>query len=197
MDPTFTSSPIYQIVFWAAYLLWMVPEFVGMFFQRSRASADSHDRGSFVLLLAALWVSVFFAFFFAFGARFAMIQWHPRAFFFLGVFLIVAGTIFRWYAIRVLGASFTRNIAVRADQEIVQTGPYRYIRHPAYTGTLVTVIGVGLALGNILSLLVVLVGWASGHLYRVSVEEKMLLAHFGRLYQEYMQRTRRFIPFLF
>ena len=197
MDPVFASSPTYNSIFWAAYLVWMIPEVAGLFLQRSHGSSESHDRGSFAVLLGTLWVGIFFAFLFAFGIRSAMILWHPQAFFFLGVFLIVGGVILRWYAIGVLGASFTRNVAIRPGQQIVQTGPYRYIRHPAYTGTLVTVVGIGLALGNVLSLLTVVAGWAIGHVYRVSVEEKMLITHLGQPYKDYMQRTRRFIPFLF
>ncbi|HWT83467.1 MAG TPA: isoprenylcysteine carboxylmethyltransferase family protein, partial [Candidatus Methylomirabilis sp.] len=71
------------------------------------------------------------------------------------------------------------------------------IRHPAYTGTLITMFGLGLALGNWLSLLVLLAGWAAGHLYRVSVEEKVLVNYFGEPYRDYIRRTRRFIPFVY
>ena len=193
----FVSNPAYQTVFWAAYLIWFLPKIVGLMIQRSRRGAESHDRGSMFVLLGSLWIGVFFAFFIAFGMRAAAITWHPRAWFFLGIILMVAGVAFRWYAIRVLGSSFTRNVAIHQGQTVMDTGPYRLIRHPAYTGTLITMFGLGLALGNWLSLLVLLAGWAAGHLYRVSVEEKVLVNYFGEPYRDYIRRTRRFIPFVY
>jgi hypothetical protein len=54
MDPIFISSSTYQDIFWAAYLLWMVPEVVGLFSQHSRGNVESRDRGSFFILLGTL-----------------------------------------------------------------------------------------------------------------------------------------------
>jgi len=86
---------------------------------------------------------------------------------------------------------------VRPAQAVVQTGPYRYIRHPAYSGTLLTALGVGLALTNGASVGVALLSSVAGHLYRVRVEEQLLSARLGEPYRVYMRRTRRFIPFVF
>ncbi len=196
MVPVFISSPTTQVLFWVAYSVWMVPEVVGMFTQRSRGGVQNRDRGSFILLLVMLWLGIFFAFFFAFGVHAAMITWHSHAWFYAGVFLMVAGVLFRWHAIRVLGGSFTRDVVTRPGQTVVQAGLYRYIRHPAYTGTLLTMFGLGFALGNWLSLLTTLAGWAIGHIYRVSVEEKALENDLGQPYIEYERRTKRFIPFI-
>jgi len=79
----------------------------------------------------------------------------------------------------------------------VQTGPYRYIRHPAYSGTFLTMLGVGLAMTNWASLMALLLCVFSGHLYRVHVEEKALIRAIGQPYIEYMRHTRRFIPWVF
>jgi protein-S-isoprenylcysteine O-methyltransferase Ste14 len=80
---------------------------------------------------------------------------------------------------------------------VVDRGAYRYVRHPSYTAGLILFIGVGLALGNWLSLLVLtlVVGLVYG--YRVRVEERALLAVLGDPYRQYMMRTQRFVPFLF
>ncbi|MGH2480827.1 MAG: methyltransferase family protein, partial [Ktedonobacteraceae bacterium] len=80
---------------------------------------------------------------------------------------------------------------------IVSTGPYRFLRHPSYTGVLLLVGGIGITLGNWLSLLIILAGVLIGLLYRISVEEKALRTFLGQPYEEYMRRTKRLIPFLF
>jgi protein-S-isoprenylcysteine O-methyltransferase Ste14 len=90
----------------------------------------------------------------------------------------------------VLGRFFTRDVATQTGQTVVQDGPYRFIRHPAYSGTLLTLLGIGLTLGNWLALLVVLIS------YRVRVEEQALVDALGEPYRVYMRGARRFIPFV-
>jgi protein-S-isoprenylcysteine O-methyltransferase len=96
-----------------------------------------------------------------------------------------------------LGRFFTYDVAVQAGQGIVEAGPYRYIRHPSYTGALVTLVGLGLALGNWAALLTILACMGIAYAYRISVEEAALIAALGEPYKQYMRRTRRLIPFLF
>jgi protein-S-isoprenylcysteine O-methyltransferase Ste14 len=78
--------------------------------------------------------------------------------------------------------------------KIIDKGLYGIIRHPSYLGSLVTFAGLGLALENWLSLLVLLALPVAATLYRISVEEKALLDHFGSAYRDYMRRTKRLIP---
>src|SRR5580704_14582736 len=75
--------------------------------------------------------------------------------------------------------------------------PYRYIRHPSYSGGLITLAGLGLALGNWAGLLTLLACTGAGYGYRIFVEEAALVAALGEPYREYMRRTRRLIPFVF
>lgn len=110
---------------------------------------------------------------------------------------MIGGLALRWYAMLVLGRFFTFEVAVHSGQTVVDAGPYRYVRHPSYTGALLTLIGLGLALGNWASLLTILVCMAVAYYYRISVEEAALVAALGEPYKQYMRRTRRLIPFLF
>ena len=115
----------------------------------------------------------------------------------LGIVLMLIGIAFRFYAVSILGKYFSMRLAIQPGQTVVQDGPYRWIRHPSYTGALITLFGVGLALGNWLSLIVILVAGLIGYSYRVMVEERILLAALGDPYREYMKHTKRFIPFVF
>jgi protein-S-isoprenylcysteine O-methyltransferase Ste14 len=96
----------------------------------------------------------------------------------------------------VLGRYFTFQVDVHTGQTVIETGPYRYIRHPSYSGALITVFGLGLALGNWASILALLACVLIGYAYRIRVEEAALVTALGQPYSEYMSRTARLIPFL-
>jgi protein-S-isoprenylcysteine O-methyltransferase Ste14 len=80
---------------------------------------------------------------------------------------------------------------------VVESGPYRLIRHPSYTGALLALFGIALALTNWASLAAIILGNAVGFGYRVMVEERALSCALGQSYSVYMRRTRRLIPFIF
>ena len=200
MLPLIYTNPGAAAIFLAACLVWNVPEIIGAFKQTakvSRKEASIKDHGSMGILIGLQWFGL--ALSFLLGVLFlpAAITWHRTTLFLLGVTLIPLGVALRWYAIWTLGGYFTRDVAVSTDQKVVQNGPYRTIRHPAYSGTFLTMIGVGLAMTNWASLIALLICVLPGHLYRVRVEEKALIQAIGQPYVEYMHRTRRFIPLVF
>lgn len=110
---------------------------------------------------------------------------------------MLAGVALRWYSIRVLGRYFTRRIAIQPGHQVIQSGPYRYVRHPSYSGALLTILGVCLTMTNWIALLVPMACALAGYSYRAMVEERALCESIGMPYVEYMRRTHRFIPFLF
>jgi protein-S-isoprenylcysteine O-methyltransferase Ste14 len=79
----------------------------------------------------------------------------------------------------------------------VQSGPYRFVRHPSYTGILIMLLGVGIALTNWASLIVMLACGLIGLLYRVRVEERALAEALVQPYVDYMRHSKRFIPFIY
>ena len=197
MLPLAYGKNLYALVFWIAFAIWAVPEWIGASFQRASGSAQVQDRGSYAVLLLGLWIGVTLNFWLPLVFPGATIVWHRTLLFSLGIVLMLLGVVLRWYAIRVLGQYFTRDVAVRPDQPIVQAGPYRYVRHPAYSGSLLTMLGLGLTMTNWAALIALMVCVLLGHAYRVGVEERALREKLGLPYIEYMRRTRRFIPFVF
>lgn len=184
-------------IFIAACLIWNVPEMIGMIKQTakvSRKEASVQDRGSLGILIGLQWAGLALNFLLAGLVPAAAIAWHRTILFSIGITLILLGVALRWYAIWMLGRYFTRDVAVSTDQKVVQSGPYRSIRHPAYSGTFLTMLGVGLAVTNWASLVALLACVFAGHMYRVNVEEKALIQSIGQPYVEYMHRTKRFIP---
>jgi protein-S-isoprenylcysteine O-methyltransferase Ste14 len=200
MLPLIYTNRIAAVVFLVASLIWMVPEWLGWRRQMSRVArkeAAGEDRGSMVILVVLQWIGLALNFLLAGLWRGAAIWWHPTAIFALGIALIPLGVGLRWYSIRVLGQYFTRDVAVSVDQRVVERGPYRYLRHPSYTGTFVTMLGVGVATGNWASVTCLLACVFAGHYYRVRVEEKALVQTLGQPYVQYMRRTKRFVPMVF
>jgi protein-S-isoprenylcysteine O-methyltransferase Ste14 len=185
--------------FLVACLIWNIPEAVGMVKQRApiaRTEATVQDRGSMGLLISLQWLGLTLCLAFGWIIQAAAISWQRVAIFRLGVILILLGVALRWYAIWTLGRYFTRDVAVSANQQVVRRGPYHVVRHPAYSGTILTMLGVGLAMTNWASLLVLCPCVLLGHLYRVRVEERALIQTIGQPYVEYMRHTKRFIPWV-
>lgn len=121
---------------------------------------------------------------------------HPRAVFASGLSLALLGQVLRVAAARRLGQSFTFKIHTHPEQEVVQSGPYRFIRHPAYTGALVCALGFCIAFGNWLSpaMVAFLVG---GYVQRIPSEEAAMVDGLGDRYSEYISRSKRLVPFIF
>jgi protein-S-isoprenylcysteine O-methyltransferase Ste14 len=199
MQPLFTHNPLELGVWVASLLIWRVME-VGVdirTFKRLRAGIQRRDKGSHLVLLCLIVFGLLLAVLLALKVPATAITSAPDILFLLGILLIYAGIALRFYAIKVLGRYFTTSVAVVADQQVVEAGPYRLIRHPSYTGFLITLLGFGLSLtNNWLSLLVIMGCALIGFSSRIRVEEHVLQEQLGQRYQEYMRRTKRLIPFV-
>jgi len=198
MQPPFVHNLLLLSVLLVSFLIWIVIEAIVEIRQRKRfrAGAQRQDKGSLVVVAGTVGLGTALCALLALTVPATAIT-SARAFlFWLGILLVYAGIAFRLYAINVLGASFTSTVAITPDQRLIEAGPYRLIRHPAYTGVLITLLGFGLCYTNWLSLLVMVGCALLGLSYRIRVEEHVLKAHLGRRYQEYMRRTKRLIPFV-
>jgi protein-S-isoprenylcysteine O-methyltransferase Ste14 len=112
----------------------------------------------------------------------------------VGVAAIVAGSLARQWAISTLGRSFTLDVRVTDDQQVVTSGPYRWVRHPSYTADILAFIGVGPALSNWLSLLVITVLPLLGLIRRIHVQEAALLTNLGEPYRNFASGKKRLLP---
>ncbi len=110
---------------------------------------------------------------------------------------MLSGIAFRWYSASVLGKYFTFDVTVQNNQHLVEAGPYRYVRHPSYTGALLTLIGFGLALENWLAVFAGTFCLGVAYVYRIRVEEAALTTALGEAYRRYARRTWRLLPFVF
>src|SRR5207249_1027008 len=107
---------------------------------------------------------------------------------------MLAGIAIRATAILTLQRFFTVRVMIQEGHQLVEHGVYSMVRHPSYSGALVSFVGLGLAFGNWLSLIVIAGAALAAFSYRIHVEEQALLAHFGDRYRQYAAHTRRLIP---
>lgn len=196
MFPLFAANRIAGWILGAAYVIWLLPEIVSSYVIKMPAAAKRNDRYSGTFLIACIWLGIFAGQWMAFRERQFAEAWDPAVIFAFGIILMLAGEAFRWYSVRVLGRYFTRQVAIQPGQTVVEDGPYRWIRHPSYTGAMLTMFGAGLALTNWLSLFSIMVFAIVGYSYRIWVEEMTLVDALGEPYRDYMRRTKRIIPFI-
>lgn len=113
-----------------------------------------------------------------------------------GAAVALAGTALRTWAIVALGRWFSLTLQVKPGQPVVESGPYRLLRHPSYAGGELAFLGIGLSAGNGLSPLLYVLPWVIAHVHRIGVEERALVETLGEPYRAYQRRTWRLLPFV-
>ena len=175
---------------------WLVLEVGLLIRDRVRGKGSmARDRGTVWLNFIIIAVAVTVA-----GALTAALK-HDAAWQFGSTGLTVAGLLVMWvglavriWAIVVLGQSFRMTVEVDSGQKVVDSGPYRWVRHPSYTGIVILMAGLGLAYGNWAALAVLLVLPTGALIYRILVEETVLTEVMGPAYTAYAAHTKRLVP---
>jgi protein-S-isoprenylcysteine O-methyltransferase Ste14 len=118
------------------------------------------------------------------------------AVFVLGGVVGWVGLLLRWWSFATLGSYFTTVVKTSPDQQIVDRGPYRVLRHPSYTGLLLAFLGCGLMLGNWVALAGSSPLMLAGLVYRLLGEERALFAAVGDTYLDFAKSRARLVPFV-
>ncbi len=193
--PPFTSF-VDEAIFFAVFLGWFLSETLA----RARAASlqggasirSRGDRGSRLLIGVSLYVAVAVAF--AVGAT--GIAPLPQPSFDVGLAAMVLGIAVRQWAIATLGAFFSGHVRALNQHRIVRNGPYRLVRHPSYSGAILTLVGIGFGVQSWGAVLVLLAAAGVAYGYRIRVEEAFLVRELGPEYVAYMKETKRLIPFV-
>lgn len=123
------------------------------------------------------------------------IEYMPRQWLALVLFSIGLGL--RYWAVRMLGQFFSTHVSIQNQHQLITDGPYRWISHPAYTGLLIALAGAGLAMGDVLALLLLTVLPFFAFKSRIAIEEKILIKQFGNQYLDYLDKTYKLLPLLY
>jgi protein-S-isoprenylcysteine O-methyltransferase len=183
-----------HIVQWVG-ILWAVGELGLALWKRSAGTATKRDVGSLPLLWLTITAGIFAGAWLR-NVPAGSIAVSPRILFALSLAFIVSGIILRIAAISTLKQSFTVDVAVRPDQQLIRHGLYRFVRHPSYSGMLLAFLGLATGMGNWLSVAAVMIPITLALVYRVRVEERALREAFGSAYDDYARTTKRLIPWL-
>jgi protein-S-isoprenylcysteine O-methyltransferase Ste14 len=160
-----------------------------------KATASEESWQSRVAYSAPLWLAAFLLIDRHLGPlsqRFLSADvWIPT----LGVLLTAIGFAFTIWARVHLGTNWSAEVTVKHSHELVRTGPYALARHPIYTGLTLAFVGTAVAVGEWRGLLAAAIAVAS-FCYKLSIEERVMLATFGNEYRDYRRKVRALIPFV-
>jgi protein-S-isoprenylcysteine O-methyltransferase len=192
------TAPIPIILFWLNFCAW-VAIWIGLVLRDRGFNIDVHtptDQGSRTLIGISLWSGVLLALLTAWAVPAAHIPGNGWLLLLVGLGMLWGGIALRVWAVRTLGPRFRTVVMIDDDHQLITTGPYRLLRHPSYAGSLLTLAGIGVALGNWLSLLLAVLGALIGFTRRIQIEEAALQTRFGAAYTAWAQRTWRLVPFM-
>jgi protein-S-isoprenylcysteine O-methyltransferase Ste14 len=114
----------------------------------------------------------------------------------IGLFMVILGFILRFVAIATLKKNFSGLLRIREGHTLVKNGIYHWVRHPAYLGAILLFLGIPIMLSSVIGFVVtfLLVPYL---LYRIKLEESMMIERFGKEYEDYMRQSKKLIPFVY
>ncbi len=190
----FNERPSWSIIFWASYAAFFVVVSWIQSRERNAARGDNRDRGSKALIYIASAIGVACAFAAPSVLPTAHIGLPPEPVFTTAMTLFWAGLILYNWSVLTLGANFRTSVQLLDGQRLVTRGPYRLLRHPAYTGGILLFAGIGLAMGNWISAAAAPLSVFIAYAWRIHVEENALRERFGAEFEAHRRRTWAVIP---
>ena len=163
-----------------------------------RPDKKNNDYGTILIVMLGCWGSFYFSTYFR-SQQFIQIAGEillPHIFYYVGIAFILVGTTLRAVAVWSLRHSFTLSVKTGGNQRLVTTGVYRYIRNPAYAGTMLSMLGNAFCFRYVFSPLLVLLILAICYGIRIKVEEKALYERFGEEFKNYCFRSWRLFPLI-
>jgi protein-S-isoprenylcysteine O-methyltransferase Ste14 len=179
--------------FTVAVAAWLIFEFVMRIRQRRQASGPASTDPTYLVLVACLIAAVVTAEVLGRGGRAPWpggLTWPAVA----GVGLIVAGIGLRIWSIVTLGRFFQYQIDIQPGHQVVTGGPYRYLRHPAYSAVALVLAGIALACDDMWSLVAAAALGGVGLAVRIRAEEQQLTQALGAEYEHFAAGRKRLVP---
>lgn len=179
-----------------SYAIWFLSELLLNRFLRSKTDDQQNsDRSSLGMIWLTIIICITLAVIISTKFSAPIGQFDTVAF--VGISLIWFGIILRMIVIYSLGRFFTVDVTIRQDHQLKKNGLYSYLRHPSYSASLISFLGFGLSRNNWISLLVVFIPVLFVFVWRIKVEERVLIKQFGDEYLTYRKSTSALIPFIF
>ncbi len=173
--------------------LFFLSEFALMMVRHSKQKSVKmrNDKKSLAFLWIAIPLSLTVGFFTANRQQWNTIN---SSIAWLGLAVFMAGIIVRWLSILQLKKAFTVDVVITDDHQLKTDGMYKSIRHPSYLGLLMVCAGLAIAMNSLISLFVVSIPIYFAIIYRIKIEESLLIKEFGDLYKQYILNSHRLLP---
>lgn len=188
-------DPKIMIIIAVSYLYGFFEVFMNLRQRNKSKVATSGDKSSLWWLYGL--ITVGYALSFLIGATKMGRIYDWNTFFAIGMAMAVLGFVIRIHSILTLKQYFTYSVAQVENHKIIETGLYKFIRHPGYLGQLIIFLGISISISNWLSILALMIPVTLGYLYRINVEERFMLKQLGDDYLNYQERTKRIIPMIY
>jgi protein-S-isoprenylcysteine O-methyltransferase Ste14 len=179
--------------FTVAVAAWLIFEFVMRARQRRQAGRPAPADPTFSVLIACLVAAVAAAEMLGRDGRLPWpggLAWPAVA----GIALIIAGIGLRAWSIATLGRFFQYQITIQPGHRVVISGPYRHLRHPAYTAIALILAGIALACDDVWGLAAAAALGGIGLAVRIRAEERQLTRALGAEYQHFAVGRKRLVP---
>lgn len=184
------------LLYSTTYLIWIGSEiYLNRFARSGNIQKERKDQGSEWLLWISAFIGVTASSLIAIYSDqpiFSDFRWGQ-----LGLLFMISGVTFRFIAIRQLGKFFTVDVILHKDHQLIQSGLYQRLRHPSYTGIMLTLFGFGISLNHYWSLITVVTIFFIALRNRINIEENALIQQFGDQYRQYQKNTARLFPFIY
>ncbi len=185
-----------SILFITIYVVWLLTEILlNRFLHSKTTDRKNADKNSLMLIWVTIIATITIAVFIS--IKFYLPIFSNPVFKYAGLAIIVVGILLRLIAVASLGRFFTVDVTIKQGHKLKKDGVYKYVRHPSYSASLLSFIGFGISLNNWLSLLITIVAILTVFIFRIKIEEKILIEQFGAEYLEYKKTTSGIIPFIY
>ena len=188
-------DPKIIIIIAVSYLYGFLEVFINIRQKSKSRVTASRDKGSLWWLYGL--ITLGYALSFAIGATKIGRIYHWNTLFAVGMALFGIGLMIRIHSLLTLKQYFTYSVAKVENHKIIETGLYKFIRHPGYLGQLMIFLGISISVSNWFSILLMMIPISIGYLYRMRIEEKFISEQLGEDYLIYQKHTKKIIPLLY
>lgn len=158
-------------------------------------SINPEDKGTVLLIIWSVYLTQLAAVIEAAYLRFPnSVKWDMIST--VALIIMLSGLALRTWAVYTLGNFFTMQLAAHKEQALIRSGPYKYVRHPSYTGAFLIYAGTAVFLHSWFSLIAALIILPAAWLSRIYYEEKLLFDKFGEEYINYCRSVKKLIPWI-
>lgn len=164
--------------------------------EKITSNSENKDQKSLILFYSTIFLG------YGIGIPINFTNYGNISFFFpfisiIGYVIIFSGLLIRLIAIRTLAEQFTYKVKIIENHKLIINGIYKYIRHPSYLGQILIFLGSGFAFANWISLIFLFLPILISTVYRIKIEEKVLIGHFADEYLNYIKKSKCLIPFVY